>query len=377
MAIMTPNRLSATEFADRPRDAFVRVVNLRTVAALFYLCLAVVLSSHLIWVFKDEPAQWWFDAAYVLRQTLISGACAWLGIGIGAAVLAQRAQTRSVSVRAAFVVFGIAVALGALVGVVLRIIVSNRPWAALADSVAYLASVCILWAMIGGVVAAMYWMRREAMISHVRMAAVRADRARLEAQMDEAQLAALQAQIEPHFLFNTLANVKRLYETDARQARTMLSSLITYLRAALPAMRATGSTVERELELVRSYLTIIGMRMGERLRFRIELADEVRCASLPTMVISTLVENAVKHGLSTLPEGGEIVVEARAEAGYLRVVVADDGAGLSGIGGAGVGLANTRARLAARYGNGARLWLAENSPRGVRACVELPLELAT
>ena len=80
--------------------------------------------------------------------------------------------------------------------------------------------------------------------------------------------------------------------------------------------------------------------MGDRLRFRIELADEVRCASLPTMVVSTLVENAVKHGLSTLPEGGEIVVEAHAEAGCLRVVVADDGAGLSGIGGAGVEVAS-------------------------------------
>ena len=266
--------------------------------------------------------------------------------------------------------------LGAVTGVVLRIVASGRSWAGLGESIAYLASVCVLWAMISGVVAAMYWMRRAAMISQARMAAVRADRARLEAQMDEAQLAALQAQIEPHFLFNTLANVKRLYDTDPGAARTMLSSLITYLQAALPAMRASGSTVERELELVRSYLTIIGMRMGDRLRFRIELADEVRCASLPTMVVSTLVENAVKHGLSTLPEGGEIVVEAHAEAGCLRVVVADDGAGLCGIGGAGVGLANTRARLSARYGNAARLWLAENAPRGVRACVELPLELA-
>ena len=376
MPRMTPNPLAVTEFADRPRDAFARVVNLRTVAALFYLCLVVVLSSHLIWVLKDDASQWWFDAAYVLRQTLISGACAWLSIGIGAAVLARRAQTRAPSVRAAVVVLGGASVLGAVTGVVLRIVASGRSWAGLVESIAYLASVCVLWAMIAGVVAAMYWMRRAAMISQARMAAVRADRARLEAQMDEAQLAALQAQIEPHFLFNTLANVKRLYDTDPGAARTMLSSLITYLQAALPAMRASGSTVERELELVRSYLTIIGMRMGDRLRFRIELADEVRCASLPTMVVSTLVENAVKHGLSTLPEGGEIVVEAHAEAGCLRVVVADDGAGLSGIGGAGVGLANTRARLSARYGNAARLWLAENAPRGVRACVELPLELA-
>ena len=324
MPRMTPNPLAVTEFADRPRDAFARVVNLRTVAALFYLCLVVVLSSHLIWVLKDDASQWWFDAAYVLRQTLISGACAWLSIGIGAAVLARRAQTRALSVRAAVVVLGGASVLGAVTGVVLRIVASGRSWAGLGESIAYLASVCVLWAMIAGVVAAMYWMRRAAMISQARMAAVRADRARLEAQMDEAQLAALQAQIEPHFLFNTLANVKRLYDTDPGAARTMLSSLITYLQAALPAMRASGSTVERELELVRSYLTIIGMRMGDRLRFRIELADEVRCASLPTMVVSTLVENAVKHGLSTLPEGGEIVVEAHAEAGCLRVVVADD-----------------------------------------------------
>ena len=244
MPRMTPNPLAVTEFADRPRDAFARVVNLRTVAALFYLCLVVVLSSHLIWVLKDDASQWWFDAAYVLRQTLISGACAWLSIGIGAAVLAWRAQTRALSVRAAVVVLGGASVLGAVTGVVLRIVASGRSWAGLGESIAYLASVCVLWAMISGVVAAMYWMRRAAMISQARMAAVRADRARLEAQMDEAQLAALQAQIEPHFLFNTLANVKRLYDTDPGAARTMLSSLITYLQAALPAMRASGSTVE-------------------------------------------------------------------------------------------------------------------------------------
>ncbi len=365
---------SAAVIADRPRDAFARVVNLRTIAGLFYVCLVVVLSSQLVWIFKYPPERWWFDTAFVLRQTLISAACTLLAVGGGAAVLAQRATRGPVGAWPALGVFGAAVVIGAVCGVVLRIAASRSGWAQVQDAVAYLTSIALLWMLIGGVVAAMYWMRRAAADANARIARMQAEQARLEAQMSEAQLAALQAQIEPHFLFNTLANVKRLYETEPGAARTMLTSLVAYLRAALPAMRAHGSTVAGELALASSYLTILGMRMGDRLRFRIEADPAVREASLPTMVVSTLVENAVKHGLSALPEGGEIVVQVHAAGDRLRIVVADTGAGFVGVGGAGVGLANTRARLSARYGAGARLWLTENLPRGVRACVELPLE---
>jgi LytS/YehU family sensor histidine kinase len=193
--------------------------------------------------------------------------------------------------------------------------------------------------------------------------------------MVEARLCALQAQIEPHFLFNTLANVKRLYETAPSRGREMLSSLINYLRAALPTMREPGSTLAREIELVRSFLTILQMRMGERLQFSVEAPVELSDVRVPPMVLPTLVENAIKHGLSPLPEGGRIDIRARSEpSGQLVIEVADNGAGFSASGGSGVGLANTRSRLAALYGAEASLSLSMATPRGVVASVRLPLQ---
>jgi LytS/YehU family sensor histidine kinase len=193
--------------------------------------------------------------------------------------------------------------------------------------------------------------------------------------MVEARLCALQAQIEPHFLFNTLANVKRLYETAPLRGREMLSSLINYLQAALPTMREPGSTLAREVELVRSFLTILQMRMGERLQFSIDAPTEIADARVPPMVLPTLVENAIKHGLSPLPEGGRIDIRARSEATDLIIEVADTGAGFSASGGSGVGLANTRSRLAALYGTDASLSLVMGAPRGVVATVRLPLQI--
>jgi LytS/YehU family sensor histidine kinase len=191
--------------------------------------------------------------------------------------------------------------------------------------------------------------------------------------MTQARLSALQAQIEPHFLFNTLANVKRLYETAPMRGREMLASLIDYLRAALPSMRQSGSSLRRELELARAFLTILQMRMGERLAFTIDAADELLDAEVPPLVLGTLLENAVKHGLGPLPEGGRIDIHAWRAGDALWLQVRDSGAGFSGSGGSGVGLANTRSRLAALYGAAAALQLQSNTPRGVVATVTLPL----
>jgi LytS/YehU family sensor histidine kinase len=155
----------------------------------------------------------------------------------------------------------------------------------------------------------------------------------------------------------------------------MLSSLINYLRAALPTMREPGSTLAREIELVRSFLTILQMRMGERLQFSVEAPVELSDVRVPPMVLPTLVENAIKHGLSPLPEGGRIDIRARSEpSGQLVIEVADNGAGFSASGGSGVGLANTRSRLAALYGAEASLSLSMGTPRGVVASVRLPLQ---
>ena len=203
------------------------------------------------------------------------------------------------------------------------------------------------------------------------------DRARLAQQMDEARLQMLQAQIEPHFLFNTLATVRRLYQTDASAAESMLDNLMRYLTVALPQMRANDSTLGRETALAEAYLGIQQIRMGRRLGFAIEVPAELREARLPPMMLLTLAENAIKHGLNPLPEGGFIRITARVDETELRLEVADSGQGFVKTSGGGTGLSNIRARLSGMYGPGAQLRIAVNKPRGVTATIALPYAVAT
>jgi LytS/YehU family sensor histidine kinase len=190
--------------------------------------------------------------------------------------------------------------------------------------------------------------------------------------MAEARLQVLQAQIEPHFLFNTLANVRRLYQTDLAAGRAMLDNLMRYLEVALPHMRAERSTVAGELSLVEAYLHVQRIRMGRRLTFRIDVPAPLHALEVPPMMLLTLVENAIKHGLNPLPEGGAIEIRARREGDRLRLDVTDDGRGFQATSGGGTGLANIRARLAAMHGDEASLTLTENEPHGVTATLELP-----
>jgi len=198
-----------------------------------------------------------------------------------------------------------------------------------------------------------------------------AERAQLEKNVLQAQLALMQAQVEPHFLFNTLANVQHLVETDPPSASRMLESLIQYLRAALPRMREDTTTVGRELDMARAFLDIHRMRMGSRLDYVLEVPEALRCRPFPPMMLITLVENAVIHGVDPCCEAGRITIRAREEGGRLRLSVADTSAGISPKKGNGVGLTNIRERLKALYGTAARLVIEENVPRGVVATIEM------
>jgi LytS/YehU family sensor histidine kinase len=198
------------------------------------------------------------------------------------------------------------------------------------------------------------------------------DSARMDEQTAEARLQMLEAQIEPHFLFNTLAHVKRLYETDPEGGVWMLANLKAYLAVALPQMRATDSTLGRELDHVKAYLEIQQIRMGRRLAFAIDVEEPLRSARLPPLMLLTLVENAIKHGVAPQPGGGRVDIRASVDAGRLRVAVADTGAGFTKSAGGGTGLANIRARLAAQFGRDGSLALALNSPGGVEATIGLP-----
>ncbi len=201
-------------------------------------------------------------------------------------------------------------------------------------------------------------------------------------QMTEARLQALQAQVEPHFLYNTLANVQALTEVDPPAAHRLVGHLIEYLRAALPKMRESSSTVGQEVERVRAYLNILKMRMGERLAFDIRVPEDLLTLPFPPMMLPTLVENAIKHGLEPRREGGRIdlLVKRELRDGQERLLlqVSDTGVGLSEQDvqtGGGVGLSNLRERLRALYGERGRFTLEANEPSGAVATLDLPLQL--
>jgi signal transduction histidine kinase len=207
----------------------------------------------------------------------------------------------------------------------------------------------------------------------------------LAQQLDTARAQLLQAQVEPHFLFNTLAHLRRLADTDPTQARAMLADLLRYLQAALPGLRREHTTLAAEIELVRAFLTLHQRRLGEpRVGMAFDIAPGLDDARLPASCLLTLAENAIKHGITPQLAGGSITVRAALDPdqpdqpGPLRLEVADTGAGMApGVSsGGGTGLATLRARLLAAYGSRAALSLHLNEPQGLIARVRLPLERA-
>jgi Histidine kinase len=351
-----------------PPQAFQQVFNLRVIAGVFYFCLAVAMSRALSWyVQNDQWVDWLYSLVRFTRQNLITGLLLLLAVALAEALLAWHPRLRTTWWR------GLAVALGAFGSALARHWVANLGDASAQLKWSWVISTTLLWVLLGGIAYAALVAARAEQRARRQLLVTARGHETLQAQQLEAQLSALNAQIEPHFLFNTLANVKRLYETAPDRGRDMLTSLIAYLRAALPGMRRSESTLGQELELVRSYLTILQMRMGERLDFEINAAPELLAERLPPMVLPTLVENAIKHGLSPLPEGGCISISASARAGELAVEVRDNGQGFATSGGSGVGLSNTRARLAALFGPRAALELEAALPRGVIARVRLPI----
>ncbi len=199
------------------------------------------------------------------------------------------------------------------------------------------------------------------------------ERSRLERQAADARLALLQAQIEPHFLFNTLANVQALVEGGSPRAGPLLGSLIAYLRAAMPRLQAAAPTLGDELALVRAYLALMQARMPDRLQWRVESDAGLDAPDLPPLALMTLVENAVRHGIDPAEDGGRVDVGAARDAdGTLRAWVIDSGVGMTPTARPGTGLTKLRERLAARHGAAAFLLLAEQAPRGLRAEIALP-----
>ena len=203
----------------------------------------------------------------------------------------------------------------------------------------------------------------------------------LSRQLAESKLKLLQLQIEPHFLFNTLGSAQQLAEKSAPEAARLISDLIRFLRATMPTLRDDATTVKQDVAMVRAYLRIMQTRLGPRLKWAITVAADLEDAALPPGMLITLVENAIKHGIEPLPEGGSIEVtavrEVHPEGTRIVLSVADTGAGLTDTQSAiGIGLANIRERLALQYGERATLETDTNAPRGFVARLVLPLEPA-
>ncbi len=199
------------------------------------------------------------------------------------------------------------------------------------------------------------------------------DRTSLDAELQRAHLKLLRAQIEPHFLFNSLSAVRALARVDRAGTVEMLDNLMRYFEAALPRLQEEEASLMQEMQLVDAYLSIYRVRMGARLAYEVSLPKNLVNLRVPTMMLLTLVENALKHGVNAAVEGGFIRVSARRESDSLLLRVADSGQGLDMRHGRGTGLANISQRLLLMYGEKAVLSLRQAEPRGTVASISIPI----
>lgn len=265
----------------------------------------------------------------------------------------------------------LAVPAGATAGVGLSILLLGPRSGEWVGSMAWQS--LLIGLLFGTAISALFYLRSrmdqlEAELKERQLREALAEKARVDAQ-----LRMLQAQIEPHFLFNTLANLAVLVRSDPARAERLLADLIAYLRATLQRVRGDESTLGDEIELLKRYLDILGVRFGERLRVVFDVPEALLARPFPLLLLQPLVENAVSHGIEPKVGGGELRIAAAEENGRLRLLVSDTGAGLGeGAAGSGFGLENVRQRLRALFGEAASLDVRENAAGGVVASIEVP-----
>jgi hypothetical protein len=216
-------------------------------------------------------------------------------------------------------------------------------------------------------------LRHRALVTAGALLRAEIDGINADARLRDASLRVLQGQVAPHFLFNTLANVRRLAQLDRRAAAAMLGDLVEYFSVTLAHREAPHAALADEARLVVAYLRIHRVRMGSRLAYEIDVPESLARVPIPSMVLLTLVENAIKHGLNPLAEGGFVRLRAQRRGADLHLEVADNGRGLTVTEGSGTGRANVRARLAILSGARAVLDVSPGTPRGFVASVSLPL----
>jgi len=235
-----------------------------------------------------------------------------------------------------------------------------------------LLGVALTSLLVAGILSFIYFRRDQEVLSNARLELERARATQVEKQALEANLRMLQAQIEPHFLFNTLANVVSLIDPAPEKAKHMLEDFIDYLRSSLRATRSDRLTLGQEIALIESYLRVIAVRMGSRLRYQFDVPESVLALPFPPMLLQPLVENAVKHGLEPKVDGGDVHISARLDQSGLRITIADSGMGAPVAPLEGVGLSNVKQRLMSLFGEAARLEIGRNEPEGTRVELIIP-----
>ncbi len=340
-------RTKSRVVTDRGRE---RILALRDLGFTVLICVGIALLLR-----------------YVARQAFIESLVFSLCIGISTHFLTMTVMAR-LQGTPMWKIWLVTVPGGVFFGLTLGAAINDVPLAALIDQGSALMSLVI--ALIASYVFYSYYSLNEMRETLYQQDF---DRVMSEKRLLETELKLLQSQIEPHFLFNTLSHVLSLISTDAHRAELMLTKLSQFLRASLQRSRSAHTTLQDELDLINDYLSILQIRMGDRLRYEILNDTDAAEIELPPLILQPLVENAVVHGIEPLEEGGTIRLEVKPFETQLAIVIADDGPGLGlSAQGTGFGLANVRERLYLMFGRAAKLELADESPRGLRVTVTVP-----
>lgn len=357
---VVPSGLRSRGHAVRRAFAFVFSTAIAFGMSLQYLAQLFVWRNWPV----NEVLEGWL---YIFRDRLIVATLITIPI-----VLLDILRTRSPLRRSALL--AVSVLGGAIAGEwLVRLLYDQQ------DALVPLLTTALRWGAVAFAVATTYYLWRASADSVENFRREKLRRQSSEQQLASTRLVTLRKQIEPHFLFNTLATVRRLHQTDPAAGAGMLAHFIDYLRRVLPMLDCSEVALGDEINLIGAYLAVIQSRMMGRLAVTFQVPDNLCAARLPPLALATLVENAIKHGLAPLPSGGTISIRASARDGHLEVVVADNGVGLKAdsAGGAGIGLYNVRARLATLYGGAASLQVQANHPTGVCATIRLPLAVTT
>ena len=310
----------------------------------------------------DEVLEGWL---FIFRDRLIVTVL--IAAAIGATALVR---TASLQLRA------VLLAVGVVIGAVSGELIVRRLYGQF-DGSGSLTAHALRWSAVALAVSAMFYLWRMSSDANEQLRNETLRRLNTEHLLTNTRLAALRSQIEPHFLFNTLATLRWLRRTEPEAGARMLASFIDYLRRMAPMLECSEVSLGEEIDLMRAYLEVVEMRMGGRLHVVIDVPLDLRRARVPPLALATLVENAVKHGISPAQYGGEIAILAHEVAHQLVLSVTDTGAGFKpGSGsGTGIGLSNVCSRLSTLYGALGSLRVEANTPTGVRATLRLPCHL--